>query len=603
MKRKHLYVFVITIFSILLAACSPEPKVMDNFVPAANEDSFRNPDWIEKKPESLSQITDPTGKYYYAYSQAGQCYYFMGPTDRNITEIVVENTYNGLPVKRIHDDAFRDMTALKSVTIPEGIESIGSGAFQGCSALESVTLPQSIKRIEGYAFSGTAITTLDIPDGVEYMGDGVFSYSALTTFTIPACLDGIPEAMFQGCESLTELILHENVTRIGARAFRYSSYKFTAYDQITYYGDYAFANCANFPDKVVFPQDTTYIGRSLYIYSGVKEVVFSEGITEIPDECFYDCFSLTSVEVPDSVKRIGGFAFYRCTALSKSIHIPSSIEEIGSCAFYQYPMKDTIILPNTIKTLGSGAFRESKIYRIEIPESVSTIPYSFCRDCPELNIVTTRASRIESHAFVDCSKLRTLEISNLAEIGEYAFAFTAIEDLSIHGTLTAIGEYAFYGCGKLETLNMPNSVREIKDGAFGNCDALRQVRFFANKNFPTLTGGGQWGGRYGINGLTSNLETIGNRAFEGCINLLHIQLPPTVRWVGSKAFRQYVGGYAASVVVTSPDIEFVYNAFHDIGEARTVKIYGTTYEIRDALKNTQYGDRVQNELSPWGDGS
>ena len=94
-------------------------------------------------------------------------------------------------------------------------------------------------------------------------------------------------------QSLNEVILHEGVTKIGANAFRKSSYNFDDYDQITSYGVYAFAECSNFPDKIVIPEGTTFVGTGLFYKSAVKVVEMSEGVTEIPDNCFYGCWALT----------------------------------------------------------------------------------------------------------------------------------------------------------------------------------------------------------------------------------------------------------------------------------------------------------------------
>ena len=146
MKRKHLSVFIVTIvFSILLSACS-----VTNYIPAANEDSFDRPEWIEKEPENLLSFDDPSTGYKYAYSYIDRTYYLTGVVDEKKigATVNVPSSYNGLPVTRIHDEAFSNMTALTSVTIPEGIESIGVGAFEGCSSLVTVNIPEGLETIE-----------------------------------------------------------------------------------------------------------------------------------------------------------------------------------------------------------------------------------------------------------------------------------------------------------------------------------------------------------------------------------------------------------------------------------------------------------------------
>ena len=632
MKRKHLSVFIVTIvFSILLSACS-EPQIITNYIPAANEDSFDRPEWIEKEPENLMPFKDDSTGYEYAYSYSDRTYYFFGVDKEKIGDtFTVPSSYNGLPVTRIHDSAFEGNTTLRTVTIPSSIKSIGDSAFEGCSALKTVdfsqgletierdafknckslaelNLPPGLKSIDGWAFYGmSSLKTLEFPESIEYLGDGLFSSSGIEKVAIPKNIDGITDSMFQNCQSLNEVILHEGVTKIGANAFRKSSYKFDDYDQITSYGVYAFAECQNFPDKIVIPEGTTFVGAGLFYKSAVKVVEMSEGVTEIPDNCFYGCWALTSVKVPDSVKRIGSNAFSNCTALNTSIHIPASLEEIGSYAFYGYKMGDRIELPVSARLLGEGAFRESKIIYMSISAVDASIGRDFCRDCKELYKVSIDSGTIGDYAFYGCENLTQVDFAydnvlGVRSIGEGAFSCSGIRrELNIYGSLTSIGPYAFAHCSDLYYVRMPNSVKEVGEGAFMNCTSLQHVNSLSNYNFDENKNGLA---DRGEGAIASRLEVIGNSAFYLCDELCYIQLPPTVTWVGMNAFKRGYGGHDdLYIVVSSTGTDFHMYAFHDYGENRTVKIFGTTNEVRDAMKNTFYGDRVQGNLSPWGDGS
>ena len=634
MKRKHLSVFIVTIiFSILLSACS-EPQIITNYIPAANEDSFDRPEWIEKEPENLVPFNDDSTGYRYAYSHSDRTYYFFGVVDKERIgdTFTVPSSYNGLPVTRIHDSAFEDNTTLRTVTIPSSIKSIGDSAFEGCSALETVNfsqgletierdafknckslaelnLPFGLKSIDGWAFYGmSSLKTLEFPESIEYLGDGLFSSSGIETVAIPKNIDGITDSMFQNCQSLNEVILHEGVTKIGANAFRKSSYNFDDYDQITFYGVYAFAECQNFPDKIVIPEGTTFVGAGLFYKSAVKEVEMSEGVTEIPDNCFYGCWALTSVKVPDSVKRIGSNAFSNCTALNTSIHIPASLEEIGSYAFYRYKMGDRIELPVSARLLGEGAFRESMITGMSINAVDASIGRDFCRDCKALETVFIDSGTIGDYAFYGCEKPIQVtfgydNVLGVRSIGEYAFSRSGVRRLHIYGSLTSIGPYAFANCSDLKYVWMPNSVKEVGEGAFMQCSSLQYVNSLSNYTFPENNSADR-----GEGAIASRLEVIGNSAFYLCDELCYIQLPPTVTWVGMYAFIKVYGvkdDLNMNIVVSSTGTDFHTNAFHDIYDSEnfTVKIYGTTNEVRDAMKNTFYGDWVQNDLSPWGDGS
>ena len=108
-------------------------------------------------------------------------------------------------VTSIGGSAFRDCSALTSVTISEGVTSIGQRAFYGCSGLTSVTIPSSVTRIDDDAFSGcSALTSVTISEGVTSIGGGAFeSCSGLTSVTIPFSVEYIGWYAFNGCSLAT----------------------------------------------------------------------------------------------------------------------------------------------------------------------------------------------------------------------------------------------------------------------------------------------------------------------------------------------------------------------------------------------------------------
>ncbi len=117
--------------------------------------------------------------------------------------------------------AFADCHNLASVTIPEGVTSIGDEAFRDCSRLTGVTIPEGVTSIGGYAFYGCrSLTSVTIPEGVTSIEDGVFSdCRSLTSVTIPAGVTSIGNRAFSYCRSLTGVTIPESVTSIGEEAF------------------------------------------------------------------------------------------------------------------------------------------------------------------------------------------------------------------------------------------------------------------------------------------------------------------------------------------------------------------------------------------------
>ena len=83
---------------------------------------------------------------------------------------------NWLEVKRIGQYSFNKVSMLKSIKIPETVETIGYGAFLNCSNLETVNIPQGLTEIGGRAFEGTKLKgTIEIPENCQYISEHAFS--------------------------------------------------------------------------------------------------------------------------------------------------------------------------------------------------------------------------------------------------------------------------------------------------------------------------------------------------------------------------------------------------------------------------------------------
>ena len=107
----------------------------------------------------------------------------------------------------IADYTFRNCTSLTSITIGNGVISIGYEAFYGCSSLTSVTIPDSVTSIGDEAFyKCSSLTSITIPDSVTSIGDDAFyKCSSLTSITIPDSVTSIGDDAFYGCSSLTSI--------------------------------------------------------------------------------------------------------------------------------------------------------------------------------------------------------------------------------------------------------------------------------------------------------------------------------------------------------------------------------------------------------------
>ena len=231
---------------------------------------------------------------------------------------------------------------IKSVTIEQGVTSIGKGAFLYCSSLTSVSIPSSVTSIGNYAFQNcSSLISVTIPSGVTSIGDYAFeNCSSLISVTIPNSVTSIGHLAFRGCSSLTDINVDPNnkywcsvdgvlfskdmKTLVAYPRGRAGAYKCP--DGVTFIGDDAFVGCSSLT-SVTIPNSVTSIGKYAFWYcSSLTSVTIPNSVTSIGNSAFYGCSSLTSVTIPNSVTSIGIYAFYHCTKL-KDVYYSGTEEQ------------------------------------------------------------------------------------------------------------------------------------------------------------------------------------------------------------------------------------------------------------------------------------
>jgi len=266
----------------------------------------------------------------------------------------LSNIRFGKGLEEIGSNAFSDCTALESITLDSAITDIGSGAFSDCTALKSITLGSGITSIGDYMFSDcTALENITLGSGIADIGSSAFSgCSALKTVALNPSLKTIGSSAFYNCESLTEINLPNGLETIGGSAFSGTGItKLELPDSVTE------ASLSGMGSKLTYIKWSAGIpvipNATFQGFNVLKTVVIPEGVTEIADGSveisvgilqstaytytpFYKCYSLESIILPDSLKRIGKMAFEDCTKLSY-IQFGKGLEEIGSSAFSGCP--------------------------------------------------------------------------------------------------------------------------------------------------------------------------------------------------------------------------------------------------------------------------
>lgn len=361
----------------------------------------------------------------------------------------------------IGDSAFINCTSL-TLVCPEDLSltSVGAHAFQYCSALDSVDLGDNLLRVGDYAFSScTQLEELHFPPSIIEFGNWVLDKNPnLKTLTIGG--PGMPHLSnemigMQGVDGakLEKIVIGEGVASIGSAAF---SNNLEGYRQLK---------------TVILPSTLETIESSaFYCASALTELVLPEGLKNIEYAAFWECSALDLV-CPEKLQleRIAECAFWNCTSLT-NINLGSSLRELGHNAFYGCSALKALYVPSTAAWLDQ--FVNSSLPNLI--DGLSSLKL-LAIGGPEMRQITREMICSDS---LNQIALETLIIQEgVTSIGDRAFnhRYEKLKNISLPSTLGSIGSNAFYGCAALEYVNLPDYMTGIAADAFASCAALKTV--------------------------------------------------------------------------------------------------------------------------------
>ncbi|MCR5680675.1 MAG: leucine-rich repeat domain-containing protein [Prevotella sp.] len=248
----------------------------------------------------------------------------------------------------IGENAFFWDVNLCSVNLPRSLRTIGEGAFVQCHALKAIDIPEGVTRLLRSTFYHCeALQSVKLPSTLTELGDDVFDdcYS-LETIELPAGLTSIGTKAFSGCRELQRVRIPAATREVGDGAFGYCK-RLSAIDV-----DLGNKNYKSV-DGVLFTSDML----TLQAYPSGKGRVYvvPDGVRTIAPEAFFLSY-ITELTLPQSLRTIGGYAFYGCDELY-DVTIPSLVESIGNDAFDQCYHLTAVHLSANIKEVGKDAFQ------------------------------------------------------------------------------------------------------------------------------------------------------------------------------------------------------------------------------------------------------
>ena len=387
------------------------------------------------------------------------------------------------PVTAIDEDAFNWCQSLQSITLPEGVQTIGDDAFAYCPLRSITSLAATPPAIENSTFDYDtyATATLTVPEGAE---DAYRAAEGWKLFYTSMAIDGIAYTIDTEVGTATVTNYRGSKRDVAVPA----TVKYEGADYpVTVIGDFAFSYC-----------------------SALQSITLPEGVQSIGDNAFQSCTALQSVTLPESLENIAYGAFLHCSAL-QSITLPERLQTIGNYAFWNFPLEAITCLATTPPAIEKNTFIAATYTDAALTVPEGTEAAYRAAEGWKLFFYSTKTNGI---IYTVDTETQTAAVTG-ADSGITAATIPATVNINgMDYPVTAIGDGAFSGCSALQSVTLPEGLQNIGERAFSYCDALQSVA------------------------IPERVVNIGDWAFSSCTALQSVTLPERLQNIGEKAFHE-----------------------------------------------------------------
>lgn len=225
---------------------------------------------------------------------------------------------------QIDDREFYNSKLPKSITIPDGVTSIGDYAFYFCENLETIFISDTVTNIGEKAFYGCKnLKVINIPNNITEIKDYTFyGCSSLAAIVLPSNLTSIGKYAFYDCYELAEINIPSSVSSIGEFAFTNTNWFHYNTDSEFIVGDGILLKVTPVSQNIALSSSIRSIVGGAFESAGIEQITLPASVTVIPDYAFSGCTNLSEVIFRGTITSVGSRAFNGCTKL-ESVSIPS----------------------------------------------------------------------------------------------------------------------------------------------------------------------------------------------------------------------------------------------------------------------------------------
>lgn len=377
--------------------------------------------------------------------------------------VVVPETLGDAPVVAIGEGAFANQAALRAVSLPDSVQTIGRGAFKGCTGMTSLCTPVfgcegapflgALFGAESYETNGASVpadlSTLVLTAGEEISDYAFYACRGLEAVFLPESLTAVGDFAFYGCQSLAYIATGDTaLTAVGQNAFTGCAALLSlelpatvrtmgfamlegcgVLETLTlpfaggYAADYVLSDeeaAAVEKGTMQAPAATAYLGYLFgaadytftagYLPASLITVTLHEGCGDIPANAFFECASVREIVIPEGVTSIGRRAFYGCESLA-AVTLPDSVTAVGDDAYHGCLRLASFTGGKGLTTLGVQTFMDCvSLATVTLPAGVTHLPNACFAGCISLESLTAEGVSTQGkQVFRHCDKLTGTE--------------------------------------------------------------------------------------------------------------------------------------------------------------------------------------------------